>query len=114
MATTNDPIQQIFLAGVGALAIGAENAKKVAEKLVEQGSITVEQGKDLAQKAANQAEGDFTQVRDEIIKSHLKVMTKEQRDEFAARVAELAANMDADDELENEEAEEVEAAAKKQ
>lgn len=110
MAT--NPIQQIFLAGVGALALGAEKSQQVVDQLVEKGQITVEQGKAIAKDAASQAEDDFQSVRDDIIKAHMKGMTKEQRDEFAAKVADMAANMDGDDELEAEEVIEVEEAAK--
>ena len=109
MAT--NPIQQIFLAGVGALALGAEKSQQVVDQLVEKGQITVEQGKAMAQDVASQAEDDFQSVRDDIIKAHMKGMTKEQRDEFAAKVADMAANMDGDDELEAEEVIEVEEAA---
>lgn len=108
MADTN-PFQQIFLAGVGALAIGAEKSQQVVDQLVQKGKITVDEGKAMAQDAASQAEDDFQNVRDEIIKAHMKSMTKEQRDEFAAKVADMAANMDGDDELEAEEVVEIEA-----
>lgn len=95
MATTN-PFQQIFLAGVGALAIGAEKSQQVVNQLVEKGKITVEEGKEIAQDAASQAEDDFQSVRDDIIKAHMKGMTKKQREEFAAKVADMASAMDAD------------------
>lgn len=48
-------------------------------------------------------------MRDQIIAARMKSMTKEERDAFAARVAELAATVDTDAELQNEEAAEVEA-----
>lgn len=107
MATTN-PFQQIFLAGVGALAIGAEKSQQVVDQLVEKGKITVDEGKAIAKDAASQAEDDFQAVRDDIIKAHMQGMTKEQRDEFAAKVADMAANMDGDDALEAQEVEEIE------
>lgn len=106
MANTN-PLQQIFLAGVGALAIGAEKSQQIVDQLVKKGQITVDEGKSMAQDAASQAEDDFQSVRDDIIKAHMKGMTKEQRDDFAAKVADMAANMDETDELKAEEAEEV-------
>ena len=42
-----DGFKDIFLAGVGALAITGEKAKEVVDTLIEKGSITVEQGKDF-------------------------------------------------------------------
>lgn len=110
MAQTTDPLRQIFLAGVGAMAIGAEKSREIIDQLVRRGSITVEEGKDMANDMASSAQEDFKEVRDDIIKAHMKGMTKEQRDEFAARVAEMAANMDCTDELEKEEVVEVEEA----
>lgn len=109
---STNPIQQIFLAGVGALAIGAEKSQEIVDQLVKKGQLTVDEGKSFAKDAASQAEDDFQSVRDQIIKAHMKGMTKEQRDEFAAKVADMAANMDGDDELEAEEAIEIEEAAK--
>ena len=91
---TNNPLQQIFLAGVGALAIGAEKSQELLNELVEKGQITVDQGKDIAQNLSSQTKDDVAKVRDDIITAHMKTMTKQERDEFAARVAEMAANID--------------------
>lgn len=107
MATTNDPIRQIFLAGIGALAIGAEKSQDLINQLVKKGQLTVDEGKDMSKDLASQAEENFDKVRDDIITAHMKTMTKEQRDEFAARVAEMAATIDADDACEKQEAAEV-------
>ena len=96
MDTSNNPLQQIFLAGVGALAIGAEKSQEVLNDLVAKGQITVDQGKDIAQNLSNQTKDDVAKVRDDIISAHLKTMTKEERDAFAARVVEMAANIDED------------------
>ena len=98
MDTSNNPLQQIFLAGVGALAIGAEKSQEVLNDLVAKGQITVDQGKDIAQNLSSQTKDDVAKVRDDIIAAHLKTMTKEERDEFAARVAEMAADIDEDQE----------------
>ena len=91
---TNNPLQQIFLAGVGALAIGAEKSQEILNDLVAKGQITVDQGKDLAQNISNQTKDDVAKVRDDIISAHMKAMTPEERDAFAARVAEMAASID--------------------
>ncbi len=107
MATTNDPIRQIFLAGVGALALGAEKSQQVIEQLVKKGQITVDEGKEMASDVTAQAGQNFEKVRDDIIQAHMKTMTKEQRDDFAARVAEMASQMDGDEALEAKGAEEV-------
>ncbi len=113
METKNDPIRQIFLAGIGALAIGAEKSQEVIDQLVKKGQITVDQGKEMTKDISSQAEENFDKVRDEIITAHMKTMTKEERDAFAARVAEIAAQTDSNEELQKEEKEEVKADAAK-
>ena len=50
-----DGFKDIFLAGVGALAITGEKAKEVVDTLIEKGSITVEQGKDINQELQHKA-----------------------------------------------------------
>ena len=94
MDSTNNPLQQIFLAGVGALAIGAEKSQEILNDLVAKGQITVDQGKDIANDLSKQTKDDVAKVRDDIISAHMKTMTPEERDEFANRVAELAASID--------------------
>ena len=91
---TNNPLQQIFLAGVGALALGAEKTQQVLDDLVAKGQITVDQGKDIANDLSKQTKDDVAKVRDDIISAHMKTMSKEERDQFAARVAEMAASID--------------------
>ncbi|MCC6094797.1 MAG: hypothetical protein LIV24_07260 [Eubacterium sp.] len=44
-----DTFRNVFLAGVGAVAVGAEKSKALIDTLVEKGEITVEQGKVLNQ-----------------------------------------------------------------
>lgn len=113
MTTTNDPIRQIFLAGIGALAIGAEKSQQLVDQLVQKGKVTVDEGKAMSEDLSSQAEQNFDKVRSEIIEAHMRTMTKEQRDDFAAKVAEMAASIDTDDQLKAEEQAEVEAAAAK-
>ena len=60
MATIGDGFKDIFLAGVGAMAITGEKATNLVSTLIAKGELTVEQGKqintELAHKAANAAE----------------------------------------------------------
>ena len=42
-------LRKMFLAGVGAVATGAEKTQEVVEELVKKGELTVEQGKTLNQ-----------------------------------------------------------------
>lgn len=112
MADYTDPIRQIFLAGIGALAIGAEKSQELVSQLVEKGKITVDEGKEMTSDLASQASQNIEKVRNDIIEAHMRGMTKEERDAFAARVAEMAAGMDGADALDEEEIDEVEVISK--
>jgi polyhydroxyalkanoate synthesis regulator phasin len=108
MANFTDPLRDIFLAGVGALAIGGEKASSLVGQLVEKGQITVEQGKEIIAKMNAQAEGQKAEIRDDIIAAQMRTMSKEDRDALAARVAELAAQIDGEQQMKNEAEAEVE------
>lgn len=114
MANITDPFRQIFLAGVGALAMGADKSQEVLDALVKKGQITVDQGKEIASELKSDASARTQELRDEIIRAQMQTMTKAQRDAFAARVAELAASVDEDDALHAQEAAEVKAASREQ
>lgn len=114
MANITDPFRQIFLAGVGALAMGADKSQEILDTLVKKGQITVDQGKEIASELKADAVQNTEELRDDIIRAQMQTMTKQQRDDFAARVADIAANMDGDDALQAEEAAEVKAAAAQQ
>lgn len=86
-----DGFKDIFLAGVGALAITGEKAKEVVDTLIEKGSITVEQGKDINQELQHKVTQTISKVREEAVAQTLKTMTPEEREEFAATVARLVA-----------------------
>ncbi len=86
-----DGFKDIFLAGVGALAITGEKAKEVVDTLIEKGNLTVEQGKDINQELQHKATQTISKVREEAVAQTLKTMSPEEREEFAATVARLVA-----------------------
>ncbi len=94
MANATDNIiggfKDIFLAGVGALAIGAEKSKDLVDQLIAKGELTVEQGKELNEELKHKAADTATNVHEDLIAAHMATMTPEQRQAFAAKVAELA------------------------
>ncbi|MDO4289959.1 MAG: hypothetical protein Q4C41_01855 [Eggerthellaceae bacterium] len=90
MASITDGFKDIFLAGVGAMAIGAEKSKELVDQLIAKGEITVEQGKQLNAELKHQASTATSALRDDAISARLSVMSAEEREAFAARVAELA------------------------
>ena len=91
MATIGDGFKDIFLAGVGAMAITGEKATDLVSTLITKGELTVEQGKqintELAHKAANAAQS----ARFDALEARMSVMTPEEREAFAAKAAEIAA-----------------------
>ena len=91
MATIGDGFKDIFLAGVGAMAITGEKATDLVSTLIAKGELTVEQGKqintELAHKAANVAQS----ARFDALEARMSVMTPEEREAFAAKAAEVAA-----------------------
>lgn len=86
-----DGFKDIFLAGVGALAITGEKAKEVVDTLIEKGNITVEQGKDINQELQHKASETISKMREETVSQAIKAMSPGERDEFAATVARLVA-----------------------
>lgn len=91
MATIGDGFKDIFLAGVGAMAITGEKATDLVSTLIAKGELTVEQGKqintELVHKAANAAQS----ARFYALEARMSVMTPEEREAFAAKAAEIAA-----------------------
>jgi poly(hydroxyalkanoate) granule-associated protein len=89
----SEEFRKIWLAGVGALAMTAEKAEDLVEKLIKKGEITVEQGKALNEELKHNAR---KKVKDTISKSKLCVesvidnLDKMSEDEIAAIKAKLA------------------------
>ncbi len=47
MATLSDGFKDIFLAGIGAMAITGEKTKDLVDQLISKGELTVDQGKQI-------------------------------------------------------------------
>ena len=105
-----DGFKNIFLAGIGAMAMGAEKSKELVETLVSKGELTVEQGKDINSELTHRAEEATETIREGSLEAFMKTLTPEQRTEFAAKAAEFAAKENAKSEPKSDgEAEVVEA-----
>ena len=96
MSGITDGFKDIFLAGIGAMAMGAEKSKEIVDQLIAKGELTVDQGKQLNSELAHRASEVTGGIRDDLISARMAVMTPEERAEFVARVAELAAEADKD------------------
>ena len=90
-----DGVRKAFLAGVGAVAIGAEATSKLVDDLVKKGELTVDQGKDLNRELTQKAKGAVDGAQETVLRAHLAGMTPEQRAAFVDRARALASDLDA-------------------
>lgn len=66
----SEEFRKVWLAGVGAMALTAEKAEELVEKLIKKGELTVEQGKALNEELKYKAR---EKAKDTISKSRLAV-----------------------------------------
>lgn len=96
----SDGIYKAFLAGVGAVASGAEKGQQVIDEFVKKGQITVEQGKNLNSELTRKVKETFdatvSGASDSALRARLESMTPEQRAEYAKKVADMSAAIDAE------------------
>ncbi|WP_293819831.1 hypothetical protein [uncultured Parolsenella sp.] len=90
-----DGVRKAFLAGVGAVAIGAEATSKLVDDLVKKGELTVDQGKDLNRELTQKAKGAVDGAQETVLRAHLAGMTPEQRAAFVDRARSLTSDLDA-------------------
>ena len=91
MATIGDGFKDIFLAGVGAMAITGEKAKDLVDTLISKGELTVDQGKQINTELKHKADQAVESMRFDALEARMSVMTPEERAAFAAKAAEIAA-----------------------
>lgn len=94
MATISDGLKDVFLAGIGVMAITGEKAKELADTLVSKGAVTVEQGREINSELKRKASEKAENVRFDALEARMSVMTPEEREAFAAKAAEIAARPD--------------------
>ena len=89
----SDGLRTVFLAGVGAVAVTGEKAKKLVDDLVKKGELTVEEGKvlneDIARKMGEKAENLKPEKISKSIRGILfdiDKMTQEDRDELMEKI----------------------------
>lgn len=87
-------VRTVFLAGVGALATGAEKSQKIIEDLVKKGELTVEQGKELNEELGRKAAKAASDRQDSFLRMRLENMTPEERAAYAKKVAEISADIE--------------------
>ena len=90
-----EDIRKILLAGVGAVALGAEKSQELIEELVKKGELTVEQGKILNEELTRKASKAANETQDSLLRMYLEGMSAEERAAYAKRVTDLASEIDA-------------------
>lgn len=95
MANLSDGFKDIFLAGIGAMAITGEKTKDLVDQLISKGELTVDQGKQINTELKHKAEDVANTVRYDALEARMSVMTPEEREAFVAKAAEIAEKVNA-------------------
>ena len=88
-------LNKAFLATVGAVAITAKNSQQAVEDLVKKGELTVQQGKSLNQELSRKAKEAAQETTDGALRAFLEALSDEDRAAYAAKVAQMAADIEA-------------------
>lgn len=88
-------LNKAFLATVGAVAITAEKSQQAVEDLVKKGELTVQQGKSLNQELSRKAKEAAQETTDGALRAFLEALSDEDRAAYAAKVAQMAADIEA-------------------
>ena len=88
-------LNKAFLATVGAVAITAEKSQQAVEDLVKKGELTVQQGKSLNQELSRKAKETAQETTDTALRTFLEALSDEDRAAYAAKVAQMAADIEA-------------------
>ena len=89
-------VRKAFLAGVGAVALGAEKSQAIVEDLISKGELTVEQGKALNAELSHKVREVAEDAPDAVLKTKLKSMTSDERAAWLARAQQIVSDLDAE------------------
>ena len=95
MANLSDGFKDIFLAGIGAMAITGEKTKELVDQLISKGELTVDQGKQINSELVHKAEDVANTVRYDMLEARMAAMTPEERAAFVAKAGEIADKVNA-------------------
>ena len=89
----SETARKIFLAGIGAVATGAEMSGQIAEK---SGALIVEQGKTLNEELKHKASAASSDTEASILRARLRGMTPEEREAYVAKIAQIKEDLNAE------------------
>lgn len=110
----SEGIKTAFLAGVGAVAYGAEKSQELVDEFIRRGEMTVEQGKALNEELTRKVKETTNNASDEFLRARMRGMTPEERAEWLANAQKISEDLEVEDaeyEVEPEVDEEAETAA---
>lgn len=92
----SDTARKIFLAGVGAVATTADKSTQLIDDLVKKGEITVEQGKALNEELKHKAASASSDTEAAVLRARMRSMNAEEREAYAAKVAKIKDDLNAE------------------
>lgn len=90
----SEGMKKILLAGVGAVAMGAEKAPELLDDLVKKGEQALEQGKVLNEELTRKVKETTSEVSDEVLRSRFRGMTPEERAAWIANAQKISEDLE--------------------
>ncbi|WP_077598148.1 phasin family protein [Olsenella urininfantis] len=87
-------VRKLFLAGVGAVAMGAEKSQEIVEELVKKGELTFEQGKAVNEELLRKMQEAASEGSDNLLRARLRGMSPEERSAWIAKAQQMADELD--------------------
>lgn len=91
-----DGFRDIFLAGVGALAMTGEKTKEVLEELIARGQISVEQGRKINEELSRRGAEKASELHTESIRAFVKALPADERKKLMEELGKVAEEADAE------------------
>lgn len=89
-------VRRAFLAGVGAVALGAEKSQELMDDLISKGELTVEQGKALNAELTHRMKSVADDAPDAVLRGKLKAMSVAERAAWLENATRIVAELDAE------------------
>lgn len=97
----SEGMKKILLAGVGAVAMGAEKAPELLDDLVKKGEEALEQGKTLNEELTRKVKETVRETAggasDEVLRTKFRTMSAEERAAWIANAQKIADDLEAED-----------------
>lgn len=91
-----DGVRRAFLAGVGAMALGAEKSQELVEDLISKGELTVEQGKALNAELTHRVKTVKDDAPEAVLRAKLKPLSPKERLAWLERAQKVVADLNAE------------------